>query len=322
MPNLMSKFEIPMQVAEQVAQLGQRVRIARIRRGWSVADLASKAGINRNTLAALELGKPGTAVGVCFTVLWALGLDRTLNGVADPDADLHGKALEAARRPTHGTQVGRFRYGDRYLARPDAVAFDPFRLPLAKQVFEFTQLKGIPGAVRDAAPDAWGRRVIEHKLERDPADLQEIDYLLHGPQDGAGYLSFGLKAEPPAPSRSYNRTHQLDELIAASQAIEEGKRVAAHWLEQLDPGTSMGGARPKATIEDDHCLWLGKFPAKDDRFNLQRVEFATLDLASRCGLNVTQAWLQPVGSSDVLMLKRFDREHAEGGYLRFGLVSG
>jgi transcriptional regulator with XRE-family HTH domain len=96
----MSKFEIPMQVTEQVAQLGQRIRIARIRRGWSVADLASKAGINRNTLTALELGKPGTSVGVCFSVLWALGLDRTLDGVADPDADLHGKALEAARRPS------------------------------------------------------------------------------------------------------------------------------------------------------------------------------------------------------------------------------
>jgi len=96
----MSKFEIPMHVAEQVTQIGQRIRIARIRRGWSVADLASKAGINRNTLTALELGKPGTSVGVCFTVLWALGLERTLSGAADPDADLHGKALEAARRPT------------------------------------------------------------------------------------------------------------------------------------------------------------------------------------------------------------------------------
>ncbi|WP_164133118.1 helix-turn-helix domain-containing protein [Stenotrophomonas maltophilia] len=95
----MSRFETPMHVADQVAQLGHRIRIARIRRGWSVADLASKAGINRNTLTALELGKPGTAVGVCFTVLWALGLDRTLEGVADPDADLHGKALEAAQRP-------------------------------------------------------------------------------------------------------------------------------------------------------------------------------------------------------------------------------
>lgn len=221
-----------------------------------------------------------------------------------------------------GTQIGRFRYGDRYLARREAVALDPFRLPLAKQVFEFTQLKGIPGAVRDATPDAWGRRVIEHRLERSAADLEEIDYLLHGPQDGAGYLSFGLKIEPPAPRRSYNRTHQLEELIAAAQAIDEGKPVAAQLLEQLDPGTSLGGARPKATIEDDHCLWLGKFPARNDRCNLQRVEFATLDLALRCGLHVAQARLQSVGRGDVLMVRRFDRERVEGGYLRFGLVSG
>lgn len=221
-----------------------------------------------------------------------------------------------------GTQIGRFRYGDRYLRRPEAVALDPFQLPLAKTVFEFTQLKGIPGAVRDAGPDAWGRRVIEHKLERSAADLQELDYLLHGPQDGAGYLSFGLKVEPPAPKRQYNRTHQLPELISATQAIEEGRPVAVHLLEQLDPGTSMGGARPKATIEDDQRLWLGKFPSKDDRVNLQRVEFATLDLARRCGLNVTQARLQTVGACDVLMLQRFDRDYTDKGYLRFGLVSG
>jgi serine/threonine-protein kinase HipA len=114
----------------------------------------------------------------------------------------------------------------------------------------------------------------------------------------------------------------LAELIAATQAIEEGRPVAAHLLEQIDPGTSMGGARPKATIEDAQSLWLGKFPASDDRFNLQRVEYATLDLARRCGLNVTQARLQSVGKSDVLMLQRFDRDRTEKGYLRFGLVSG
>ncbi|WP_434782475.1 type II toxin-antitoxin system HipA family toxin [Ferrovum myxofaciens] len=221
-----------------------------------------------------------------------------------------------------GTQIGRFRYGDRYLQRAEAVALDPYRLPLDKTVHEFTQLKGIPGALRDASPDAWGRRVIEYKLECAVGDLHEIDYLLHGPQDGAGYLSFGLKVEPPAPKRPYNRTHQIAELIAATQAIEDGKPVPAHLLEQLDPGTSMGGARPKATIEDAQCLWLGKFPAKDDRCNLQRIEYATLDLARRCGLNVTQARLQAVGDSDVLMLQRFDREHTDKGYLRFGLVSG
>ena len=108
----MSKFLIPTQAAERVAQFGQRIRVARIRRGWSIADLAGKAGINRNTLTALELGKPGTAIGVCFTVLWALGLDKSMNGVADPDADLHGKALEASRRPK---RAGRSRKaGDEY----------------------------------------------------------------------------------------------------------------------------------------------------------------------------------------------------------------
>jgi transcriptional regulator with XRE-family HTH domain len=96
----MSNFAIPLPVSERVAQLGQRIRVARIRRGWSVVDLASKAGINRNTLTALELGKPGTAIGVCFTVLWALGLEKSLDSLADPDGDVHGKALEAARRPS------------------------------------------------------------------------------------------------------------------------------------------------------------------------------------------------------------------------------
>lgn len=234
-------------------------------------------------------------------------------------------ALLRVEQLRDGTHVGRFRYGDRYLARADAVELDPFELPLGDTVYEFTRLKGIPGAVRDASPDAWGRRVIEHNLDRAPADLAEIDYLLNGPQDGAGNLSFGLKAEPPAPKRSYNRTHQLAGLIAAAAAIEKGKRVPQHLLEQLEPGTSMGGARPKATIEDNDTLWLAKFPAKDDRYNQQRVEYATLALARQCGLYTCTARLETIADKDVLMLQRFDRQHTNdgaGGYLRFGLVSG
>jgi serine/threonine-protein kinase HipA len=231
-------------------------------------------------------------------------------------------ALLKVERQRDGTYVGRFRYGDRYLARTGAVEFDPFELPLGNAVHEFTKLKGIPGALRDAAPDAWGRRVIEHKLERDPADLVEIDYLLNGPQDGAGNLSFGLTVNPPAPTRRYNCRHQLAELIAAAEAIEEGRRVPQYILEQLDPGTSMGGARPKATIEDDSRLWLAKFPEKADRCNLQRIEYATLQLARKCSLNVCRARIESIGGRDVLMLERFDRQHADDGYLRFGLVSG
>src|SRR6267143_2390008 len=90
---------LPIQSAERTKELGYGVRLARTRRGMSIAEVAAKAGINRNTLNALELGKPGIALGAYVTVLWALGLDKTLDAAAHPDADVHGKTLEASRRP-------------------------------------------------------------------------------------------------------------------------------------------------------------------------------------------------------------------------------
>ena len=90
---------LPNEVVIRTRELGHRIRLARTRRGMSIADVAAKAGINRNTVNALELGKPGVAIGHYLTVLWALGLDKTLDGVAHPDADTHGKTLEASRRP-------------------------------------------------------------------------------------------------------------------------------------------------------------------------------------------------------------------------------
>lgn len=95
----MSTKALPHEVAERIKELGHRVRVARIRRRLSIAEVADKAGINRNTLNALELGKPGIGLGAYVTVLWALGLDKTLDAVAHPDADTHGKTLEASRRP-------------------------------------------------------------------------------------------------------------------------------------------------------------------------------------------------------------------------------
>ena len=93
------KKTLPEEVAERIKQLGYRVRLARTRRGMSIAELAAKAGIDRNTLNALELGKHGVSTGAHVTVLWALGLDKTLDEVAHPDTDTHGKTLESSRRP-------------------------------------------------------------------------------------------------------------------------------------------------------------------------------------------------------------------------------
>jgi transcriptional regulator with XRE-family HTH domain len=94
-----SSGAIPSEVSDRIKELGYRIRLARTRRGMSIAELAAKVDINRNTLNALELGKPGVALGAYVTVLWALGLDKTLEAVAHPDSDTHGKTLEASRRP-------------------------------------------------------------------------------------------------------------------------------------------------------------------------------------------------------------------------------
>lgn len=219
---------------------------------------------------------------------------------------------------------GTLTYGKRYLDRPDVMALDPYHLPLRERPLKFTRLKGIPGAVRDASPDSWGRRVIQAKLERAEAEIREVEYLLNGPDDGAGNLSFGRTATPPAPMRPFNRTHQLPELLAATQRLEEDGRVPHEVLENLEPGTSMGGARPKVTVEDDHRVWLAKLAEKADRHDMQRIEFATLALAREAGLRVCVTRLQPLANGHALMLERFDREwNPEAkAYRRHGMVSG
>ena len=219
---------------------------------------------------------------------------------------------------------GTFTYGKRYLERSDVVSLDRFHLPLSSKPLKFTKLKGIPGAIRDASPDAWGRRVIQARLQRPEVDIQEMEYLLNGPDDGAGNLSFGLAKEPPGPRRPCNRTHQLEALTAAADVLAEYGRLPHEVLASLEPGTSMGGARPKATVEDENKIWLAKFPEKNDRHNMQRIEYATLALARAAGLKVCDARLEKLGARDVLMLRRFDREWdpATNRYFRHGLISG
>lgn len=90
---------LPELVVRRVKELGHRIRLARTRRKLSIVELAAKAGIDRNTLGALELGKPGVAISAYVMTLWALGLEQTLDAVANPDADSHGKTLEASRLP-------------------------------------------------------------------------------------------------------------------------------------------------------------------------------------------------------------------------------
>ncbi|MCB1019499.1 MAG: HipA domain-containing protein [Acidobacteria bacterium] len=223
-----------------------------------------------------------------------------------------------------GNEVGLFRYGKRYLDRADSVPLDPIELKLADRTYRTTRMRGVFGALRDAGPDAWGRRVIERHTG--VASLGEIDYLLCAPDDRAGALGFGRGPEPPAPRRTYNEVLALERLQALADAVINDEKLpstgAAAQVEDLMlVGTSMGGARPKAVVEDGDGLWVAKFNRADDRWNAARVEHAMLSLAAECGINAAHSKVESIAGRDVLLVKRFDREKIDGGYRRARMVS-
>jgi serine/threonine-protein kinase HipA len=223
----------------------------------------------------------------------------------------------------NGVTVGRFVYGRSYLARDDKVSIDPLELKLSTVTYETRRINGIFGALRDASPDYWGRRVIERHAGT--AQLNELDYLLHSPDDRAGALGFGLNQEPPAPQRRFNGTIDLARLQAFADAIVADGELPddsdAQQADALFGGTSMGGARPKAVVEDDDGLWIAKFNRPDDRWNNARAERAMLVLAHACGLQTAESKLARVGDRDALLVKRFDREKVRGGYRRARMLS-
>lgn len=212
-----------------------------------------------------------------------------------------------------------FAYGARYLERPDSFELDPVSLSLTDRSAVRGQLlypvNALPefGGLRDAAPDAWGRRVIEARRKVPANTLSEADYLLEAGGDRVGALDVREALDQPArPSASDLRS--LGYLLQAAEAVEAGVPVPAQLMDLLGAGPSAGGARPKATVRDDESgLWLAKFPARHDAFDVARAETCTLELARRCGLTVPEVRHCDIGNRSVMLIRRFDRFWANPG---------
>ncbi|SCU76535.1 conserved hypothetical protein [Cupriavidus necator] len=216
-------------------------------------------------------------------------------------------------------QTVSFAYGTRYAKRPEAFEVDPRALSLARARenpgTRWYPLPGVGefGGIRDAAPDAWGRRVIEARLNAAPNSLDEFTYLLEAGSDRVGALDVreGLDAPPHAAA---GNLLNLPYLIQAGAAVEAGEPIPANLLPYLGGAPSAGGARPKASVRDDKgILWLAKFPARNDTYNMAIVEAGTLELARAAGLTVPPVQVTGVGDSPVLLIRRFDRYWAPAG---------
>jgi serine/threonine-protein kinase HipA len=212
-----------------------------------------------------------------------------------------------------------FAYGLRYLERPNALEVDPVSLSIrdisavrAKALFPANGLRSF-GGIRDAAPDAWGRRVIESRLRVPANSLPESTYLLHAGSQRVGALDIRSSREAQ-PTPGYGTWEDLQYLMEAAQRIDEGLPIPAHLEEIFAEGSPLGGARPKATVRDDEqILWLAKFPSRKDVLDVPVIETATLRLAAAAGLGVPPVKLVRLGERPVMLIRRFDRYWAKAG---------
>lgn len=218
-----------------------------------------------------------------------------------------------------------FNYGKSYLQRDNAIAIYDAELPLRQGLLPLLSGLSIPGCLRDAAPDAWGRRVILNKkfgmkaTGIDPAALDELSYLIESGSDRIGTLDFQLSPTVYEPRNTSSAP--LEELIEATERVENGIPLTPELAQALQHGTSIGGARPKALIQSDSRKYIAKFSTSSDLYSVVKAEYVAMRLAELAGLNVAPVSLERAAGKDVLLVERFDRTATVNGWQRKSLVS-
>lgn len=218
-------------------------------------------------------------------------------------------------------RIGEFRYGNRYSDRTNALPVDPVALPMGISALPTNLNEGIYGTFRDSMPDYWGRIVMAAKQGIMPEHLSVTEIMLESNAARVGNLDFRLSPESPEPALDLPNFFHLADLQNAAWRIENNERVSKQILDLYAQGTSMGGARPKCTVQHDKEMWLAKFPSKNDTADIPLIEYATMRLASECGINIPEVRLERIGQQNIFMIKRFDRLHTEQGWLRHGFMS-
>lgn len=218
-----------------------------------------------------------------------------------------------------------FNYGRSYLQRKEAIPIYLPELPLKAGALDLLPGLSMPGSIRDASPDAWGRRVLINRklgLKGDMApdvELDELSYLLESGSDRVGALDFQTSPTDYAPRHSGNAP--LIELLQSAEMVERGVPLTPELNFAMHHGTSLGGARPKALLDDGEKKYVAKFSSSTDVYNIVKTEFVAMRLAAEAGLNAASVSLTKALGKDVLLVKRFDRVSSARGWQRRSMVS-
>lgn len=218
-----------------------------------------------------------------------------------------------------------FNYGRSYLNRKDAISIHEAELPLRSGSLPLVAGLHMPNCIRDAAPDAWGRRVIMNKVLGtsspgvDTAELDELTYLLESGSDRIGALDFQRSPTDYVPRLKESAT--LEELQRAAEKVEKGIPLSPELDQALIHGSSIGGARPKALIEEASHKYIAKFSSSSDLYSVVKAEFVAMRMAEIVGLNVAPVSLTRSWDKDVLLIERFDRTFTEDQWHRKHMIS-
>ncbi|HEV2249682.1 MAG TPA: HipA domain-containing protein [Candidatus Limnocylindria bacterium] len=218
-----------------------------------------------------------------------------------------------------------FEYDRDWLAMPGSFSLDP-TLELREGEQRRRAAAQLPPVFTDAAPDRWGRKLLEQRETevarregRKPHVLDPFDFLVR--VNDATRLG-AIRLQHPGDGRFLDDSHvgvppkaELRELEAAADRLERGAKASenerAAWLEKLlAPGASLGGARPKASFENaDGSLWMAKFPAPSDTRDKGSWEYVLGALAKEAGVIMPDHGLMALGSAHhTVTARRFDRE--------------
>ncbi|TAU37132.1 type II toxin-antitoxin system HipA family toxin (plasmid) [Rhizobium ruizarguesonis] len=218
-----------------------------------------------------------------------------------------------------------FTYGASYRRRKNAISVYEPELPLQEGIIAPINGLSMASCIRDGSPDAWGRRVIINRLTGKKPDaagvpeISELTYLLQSGSDRIGALDFQASATEYVPRHAAQAS--LDELMEAAALIEKGVPLTPALELALNHGTSIGGARPKALIDDGTKKFIAKFSATNDTYSVVKAEFIAMKLAAACGLNAASVAMTRAAQKDVLLIERFDRTHTKDGWRRHAMVS-
>ena len=186
-------------------------------------------------------------------------------------------------------------------------------LPIVQgQAFTAGERGSAPGAIDDARPDRWGERIIRH-VDR-PARLSVLEMLLFAGDDRFGALGVSVSADQYVPRQlgPYPQLRDLVPLSAAMEDLQTQAPVTADMQRLIQPGVTLGGARPKALLQTDAGACVIKFSELDDAVDTPLVEHATMTLAAKAGIRVAVTGVLPIPmrhgkALHALTIERFDR---------------